>query len=290
MSLWNATLAEQTGITTTLLDPGGMRPRLLGAPLLAAMVPGLDHVHAQLAAVTPARTSDATEREVAAVTEEGNALDAEHDRSVRGIFRIFEGLAEVAPTPEAAEEYLALSKRVLPSGLATLLQSWMGEAGNAGRLQRELDGDPELCDALDAIALPNKRTMLSLVRSFVAMGVRLGGLDARRAALRQSIAAEAVGERAKEPASIGVARKEWVDMVEAVRGVLRMPHCPVAADVKDAVLSLVDDVERKADARARSRAAARKPDAPADPVVARPSKPPPANGASKSVPPAPLPS
>lgn len=285
MSLWNATLAEQTGITTTLLDPDGLRPKLLCTPLLAAMVPGLDHVHAQLVVATPARTADVVEREVVALTEEGNALDAEHDRCVRGIFRLFEGFAEVAPSAEAADGYRALSKRVLPEGLATLKLSWMGEAGNAGRLRTELDGDADLRDALDAIALPGKQTMLTLVRSFVAMGVRLGAVEARRASLRQSLAAAAAADAAKEPTSVGAARKEWVDTVEALRSVLRMPQSPVAPDVRDTILSLIDEVERKADARSRARAAARKPEAPADPVVARPSKPPPANGAAKSVPP-----
>ena len=70
---------------------------------------------------------------------------------MRGIFRLFEGLAEVAPTAEAADGYRAPSLRVLPAGLATLKQSWMGEAGNAGRLRAELEGDPDLCDALDAM-------------------------------------------------------------------------------------------------------------------------------------------
>lgn len=293
MSLWNNNPMEQAGLTATLLNPDGLRPRILAVPMLAAMVPTLDHVHAQLASVAPARTTDAAERELAALTEEGNALDIDgHDRPARAMHRVLDGLAEMAATPEEADGYRTLSLRILPLGLATTQLTWMAEAGNVSRLQQELDSDADFCDALDAVVLPGKRTMLTLTRSFVAAGLRLGAIEQRRAELRQDIAAgvtAGAAEPEKEPVGIGVARKEWVDSVEVLRGIVSMPQSPVPADVRKAILALFDEAEKKGDARARARAAARKPE---DPVVAKPSKAPPApaNGASKSVPPAARPS
>jgi len=289
MSLWNLTVSEQTGVTGALLNPKVLRPRFESSPLLAAMLPGLDHVHAQVATFTPARNAEAAERELGALTEEGSALDVgTHDRLVRAIFRLCEGHAEAADSAEEAERFLAASKRVLPQGLTTGQQSWLGEAGNAARLEAELDGDPAFRASLAAVPLPGGRTLLTLVEGFIAAGLRLGAIEARRAELRRIIAANAPAEgdpgSTRENVTLSAARKAWVDTVEALRGVFRMAHSPVDADVRDAVLSLLDDAEKRADARARTRVAARKGD---DPVVTKASKTPPAagNGASKSVPP-----
>lgn len=295
MSLWNLTLSEQTGVTATMLSAKGLRPRFLSAPLLAAMLPSLDHVHAQVATFAPANHTEGAERELAALTEEGNALDTDrHDRLVRGMFRTLEGFAELADSAEEAERFRATSARLLPQGLATGQQSWMGEAGNASRIDADLASDGSFRAALEAMVLPGGRTMLTLVESFVAAGLRLGAIELRRAELRRIIAANVPAAStdappAKEATNLSTARKAWVDAVEALRGILRMAQSPVEGELRDAVLSLLDDAEKRADARARTRVAARKAE---DPVVAKPSKPPPApaNGASKSVPPAARPS
>lgn len=296
MSLWNLTLSEQTGVTATLLSAKGLRPRFLSAPLLAAMLPSLDHVHAQVATFAPANHTEGAERELAALTEEGNALDSDsHDRLVRGMFRTMDGFAELAGSAEEAERFRAISVRLLPQGLATGQQSWMGEAGNASRIDADLASDGAFRAELEALVLPGGRTMLSLVESFVATGLRLGAIELRRAELRRIIAANAPAATptdappAKEATNLSAARKAWVDTVETLRGILRMAQSPVEGELRDAVLSLLDDAEKRADARARTRVAARKVE---DPVVAKPSKPPPApgNGASKSVPPAARPS
>ncbi|MFO0602707.1 MAG: hypothetical protein U0324_06005 [Polyangiales bacterium] len=289
MSLWNLTVSEQTGVTGALLNPKVLRPRFQATPLLAAMLPGLDQVHAQVATFAPARNAEAAERELGALSEEGNALDVgTHDRLVRALFRLCDGLAEAAEGPDEAERLRAMSARVLPQGLATGQQSWIGEAGNAARLEAELDGDPAFRASLAAIPLPGGRTLLTLVEELVAAGQRLGAIELRRAELRRAIAANAPAEgddaSAKEGVTLSAARKAWVDTVETLRGVLRMAQSPVDADVRDAVLSLLDDAEKRADARARTRVAARKGD---DPVVTKASKaaPAPGNGAAKSVPP-----
>ena len=77
-------------------------------------------------------------RELTDLAAEGTAVDAEHDRLVRGIFRTLEGAAALSENPEEAINYRALSARLLPAGLATVQQSWLGESGNARRLEGEL--------------------------------------------------------------------------------------------------------------------------------------------------------
>jgi len=305
MSFWNNTLSEKAGLTGVLLSPTGLRVRLMAVPILASMVPTLDHVHAGVAAVTATRTTDDAERELAALSEEGAALDADgHDRPARGLHACLTGLADLASADEA-DGYRALAARILPQGLATTQQTWMGQAGNASRLQRELAEDVAFRSALEAIPLPGKRTMLDAVQGFVSAGLRLGEIELRRAALRRTIASAATAdaearESGKEAPQIGVARKQWVDAVELLRGIVSMPQSPVPADVREDVLALFDEAEKKGDARARARAAARKESAaqpteettkaaeksaPALEPAARPSKPPaPTNGAVKPQP------
>jgi hypothetical protein len=286
MSLWNTSVLEQIAITGTLLDPTGLRPKLLDTPLLAAMVPGLEHVHAQVLPLAPVRDDDAVLRELTTLGEEGNALDDEHDRLVRGIVNVLHGLAELAATSEEAEHHRDLLQRVLPTGLSMVRQSWVAEAGHALRLREALDTEPELVAALDRIPLPNGQTLLTVLRALVATGARLGAIEARRAELRQCLADATDGKSpTKNAVSSMSARKEWVDTVEAFRSVVRLPQNAVPGELRNAILSLIDEVERKADARVRSRTAARRANPATDPksaVLGNVSEP--REGASPSVP------
>lgn len=252
MSLWNLTLAEMLGITSSLLAKDGLRARFEEHPLLAEMLPSLEHVHAQAARVAPAPEDDAA-KEYSALSQEGAVLDAEqHDRRVRGIYHLFESLAELATTPDAAARFRTLSSRLLPQGLATMQQSWQGEAGNAARVAQMLQDDPSLRSELTCIKLPGNHTLCTEVDALVRVGLRLGAIEARRAELKaaSNVAAPDDGIPA---VSFGVARRDWFEVVDALCKALRMPRSSVPTDLRNAALGLVDEAERKADLRARQR-------------------------------------
>lgn len=282
MSLWNLTLTEMLGITSTFLEKGGLRARLDAHPLLAALLPSLDHVHAQAASISAVSPASEVEKELAALSQEGQALDSEqHDRIVRGVYNLCEGLAELAGAGDDANDYRALGARILPQGLATGQQSWSGEAGNASRLSRALSEDKEFRNALSAIKLPRNRSLLTEVEALIRVGHRLGAIELRRAELRSSTSKST--EESVAVVSVGAARKAWVDAVETFRGLLKMPRSNVPSELRDAVLALLDDAERKGDARARQRVAARSEGADAPEA----DKGTPTNGASPASPSAP---
>lgn len=273
MNMRNMTNAEMLWLTGQIIDADKLRPRFLSAPLLAALLPAIEHVHGQLMGEGDA-PAGAAQAELDALSKEGAELDVQqHDRLVRGIYRVTEGNAELAETPEEAEQLRALAARVLPLGLATSQQSWIGEAGSVVRLEAELAKDPALPAALKKVPLAGKRTLLDAVNQLVRAGKRLGEIEGRRVALRGQLAADAEAAAETSPAvSAQAARGEWIATLTTLRSNLNAPKVAVPAALRKEILELVQDAERKADLRER-RSSAREAEEKAPPAPT-PSQPP----------------
>lgn len=261
MTFRNLTNAEMLGITGALIAPDGMRSLFETTPVLLCLLPGVEHVHTQIA--TLSTSASETAKELATLSAEGTALDVQHhDRLVRGIHATLAGAAEL--DPDHADDYARVSERVLPQGLATSQQTWLGESGNAARVERDLAEDPAFCDELAGIAIVGGRTMLDAVRDLVRVGKRLGAIETRRAELRARLASgrhgaandatsgeDAAAETTTAPVSSAAARGEWVTVVNTVCATLRMPKLTIDASVREKVLSFITDAEKRADARNR---------------------------------------
>jgi hypothetical protein len=190
----------------------------------------------------------------------------------RSIYRVAEGNAELAETPEEAAQLRALAARVLPLGLDPGQQSWIGEAGSVVVLEGELAKDPSLPAALKKVPLAGKRTLLDAVNQLVRAGRRLGDIEARRVALRAQLAADAEAAATAPAVSAQAARGEWIATLTTLRSNLNTPKVAVPAALRAEILELVQEAERKADLRER-RSSAREAEAKAPPAPT-PSQPP----------------
>lgn len=261
MTFRNLTNTEMLGITGVLIARDGMRSLFETTPVLLGLLPGVEHVHTQIATLSTSATE--TEKELATLSAEGTTLDVQHhDRFVRGIHATFAGASELDPAH--ADDYARLSERVLPQGLATSQQSWLGESGNAARVERDLAEDPSFRDELAGIAVAGGRTMLDAVRDLVRVGKRLGAIETRRAELRARLVSgrsgaandatsgeDAATEATTAPVSSSAARGEWVTVLNTLCATLRMPKLAVDASVREKILSFVTEAEKRADARNR---------------------------------------
>lgn len=255
------TNAEMLGITGVLIARDGMRSLFETTPVLLCLLPGVEHVHTQIADLTTGATD--TEKELATLSAEGTTLDVQHhDRYVRGIHSTLAGAAEL--DPDHADEYTRLSERVLPQGLATSQQTWLGESGNAARVERELATDAAFGDELAAIPLVGGRTLLDAVRDLVRVGKRLGAIETRRAELRAKLAsgrnvaandgangADKAREEAAPAVTAAAARGEWVTTLNTLCATLRLPKLAIDASVREKILSFITEAEKRADARNR---------------------------------------
>lgn len=277
MALKNLTTTEMIWLTGSIVSAEGLRPRFEEVPLLAAQLPGIEHVHRQVSAVSTQAGESAVEKELAALSAEGNDLDVNHhDRLVRAIFYALLSAAEVTPSKSAV--YDALSKRLLPQGLGTSQQTWMGEGGNATRIEAELAADKDLRAELKSVTLPDKHTLLDVTQEFVRAGARLGAIEHRRNELRgDTSAASAADDRAavtSEVLTVASARNDWIATINALSTTLRLPKSGVDPATRDKVFTLIGEAEKRADLRSRRATAKVEPTDGSRPIDASPVIPP----------------
>jgi len=241
-SLSNTAMAE---VAASCLDPTRLGRHFTSEPLLTALVPAVEAAHAAVTSlVHPSPVTD-LQRELTDLAAEGTDVDAQHDRLVRGIHRTLEGASELAETPEEAVAFRALSARLLPAGLATMQQSWLGQSGNTRRLESELADDPTFVAALHAVPIPGSRTLYAVVQSLVALGQRLGDIEVRRAALRAQLSPDE--DRAPESRSVLGARGMWVSTFSLLRDTLSLPYVAVGEDARVEILGALRAVESAAE-------------------------------------------
>jgi len=241
-SLSNTAMME---VSTACLDPLRLGRHFAAEPVLAALAPAVEAAHAAIVSLIEPSPVTELQRELTDLAAEGTAVDAEHDRLVRGIFRTLEGAAALSDNPEEAINYRALSARLLPAGLATVQQSWLGESGNARRLEGELADDPTLVAALESVPVPGARSLYDAARQLVVLGQRLGDIEVRRTALRAQLSPDE--DRAPAVSSVHGARAVWVSTFTLLRDTLSLPQVAVSDDARKEILGTLAAVESAAE-------------------------------------------
>jgi hypothetical protein len=237
------------------------QPLLGSVPVLAAMAPMIVEAHKGLLDAQRAAEPGADAKELAELSAKGGELDQLHDRKGRGAWKLLDGLAELADTPDEAAHYTALRDRVLPDGVSMLQLSWMAEAGNVEVLDRALKGTG-LAQELAAVPLPGKKlTLLDAVKTHVSAGRRLGVIEARRGVI-DDVAKSAKTADGAVTKPLTRARNQWIRVVNAV-----LTNLDLVPDLDDAVRSAIVGPYLRAEQAADRRAIARRaPDEPADPT------------------------
>lgn len=237
MALRNLNTPTMVAISTAWLDPESKRPLLESFPLARALLPHLEKAHGNLVAYH--RAISVTKAILVEMRDRLAALDAQHDRKIRGIFSILSGFAEVSDDDEQARRYLDLRRKLLPEGLRAVSRSYMEEAGEIILLRGRLDAD--------AIALlrslPSPQgSLYDEVEAWIRLGQQIGDLDYERALLAGTSSPGDVRQ-----ADVARARNEWIRVVHTLRTSLGFDNAP--EEVIERIFRQLDHEEAKADRR-----------------------------------------
>lgn len=235
MSKRNLTTQIMLSISERWLDPERERPVLERYPLTAPILSHLGKAHTSL--VSFQRASTETQEAVAAVQREQAAVDAEHDRKIRGVFGVLTGLAELAASEERARHYLDLRDRLLPEGLRAVQRSYMGQAGEIPLLKGRLDEKTRR--ALSEIQTPEGPLTVH-VDAWMSAASKLSDLEGKRMDI-----VEASGDTRK--ADVQRARNEWIRVVNGLRANLLLDGA--TPEDTHRVFRYLDHEEGRADRR-----------------------------------------
>lgn len=248
-------------ITETLLDPRPKGPRtiLAGLPIVAVLIPTLEAAHADLLSRQVAGPPGDIAAKITAIQTKQTALDARHDRKMRGSIRLLEALADLADDPDDARRYLELRDVLCPEGLKGIIKSYVDEAGAATLLHGRLDEGAK--KQLGKIAIPGGK-LLDAVNDWTASAEQLGALENDKTALLK----QADAPQGRRPQDAIDARNRWIRVMAALETALAISGADEETVAK--LLSPLQDAEAKA---ARKKASAgRGPAAPdATPEIAQ---------------------
>jgi hypothetical protein len=210
MAIRNLSVQAMLGISGAWLDPGRERPLIAGIPLLAPFLDELESAHDDLSRM-PAAGSD-IDAELEALTRQATALDALHDRKLRGIYGVLTAFADLADGPGEAARYLDLADRLFPSGLKGAKRSYLDEADEAALTAKRLTDD--IRRTLEALPVPGG-TLADEMDAWLDAGKALGDVEEKRVRL----------SRDKEETSVSIedlskARGRWSRVVNTMLQIL----------------------------------------------------------------------
>lgn len=240
MAKRNLTTQTMVTVSERWVDPEREKPILQRYPLTAALIPHLVKAHTNL--VVFQRASAETQGEIAAVQKEQAALDAEHDRKIRGVFSFLTSLAELSDTEGRARHYLDLRDKLLPDGLRAVQRSYVDQAGEIVLLEGRLDDGAKR--ALADIGTPEGPLSLH-VQAWMKAATRLGQLEEKRLDLARSASIDDTRK-----SDVLRARNEWIRVVNGLKSNLLLDQ----ASDEDLyrIFRHLDAAEAKADRRSPS--------------------------------------
>ena len=217
MSYRNLRVQAMVGVSRVWIDPNGERPIFERTALLLPFLGELETAHSAL--VTIQVTSSSVAEEIKKLTQRATALDALHDRKVRGIFGVLTDLAELADDPETAAGYLGLRDQLFPSGLKAIQRSDLDESGEVvlarGRLTEEIR------TRLKSLTLP-EGTLSDQVDDWFAAGEELGDVERRRVQLSNNKDDDGFTQ-----GDVARARNRWIRVIGTIVNVLDLlPDLP----------------------------------------------------------------
>lgn len=236
MALKWLTAEEMVAISAAwVMADGQGRAVLAKIPLLAALLPSLDKMHAELVQLL---TREAPK--FRAISQRQSELDAKHDALVRGIHGT---LTMLAPVSDDREELLAVRDKLLPDGLGHTKLSYRGEAGHVAVIAKQIDD--AMRARLKAITV-HKKTLHDLVVAWVDTGTQLGQLEDEKARFAET--------SPSLPAEIQTARTAWIRMAKALMTNAKLAEIDDSAD--QLLFSALRTAERNAESRARGKSVA----------------------------------
>ena len=234
MGLMDLTTPEMVDISGAWLDASSTEGKLIArAKGLVPLLAFVREAHEGLVASQVVGENPHAAR-IKELSQQNVELDREHDRHVRGIISILEGLASLAKTPKRRAAYEAAAHALFPDGPSTAQLSYSAEAGNAAMV------DERLSDA-------HKKTMASITTPEGSLPEIVG---------RWKKVARALGESDKERTRLmevkadgttksdGIqARNAWIRAVDVFRRAIPMAKLS-PEDVTTILATLTKSEER----------------------------------------------
>lgn len=253
MAAKNLLSAEMLAVSEQWVAVKGVRALFERQALIAAMLPMIESAHQGILDAQRVGEPGAEEKELAELTVKGAETDLLHDRKGRGVWKVLDGLADLADSTEESAAFIALRDRVLPEGLSMLQATWAAESGNAQRVERELE-DEAFAKTLAGVALPLKKraTLLDAVKVHASAGRRLGVIEARRGALEEQAKAAKASEGAASSSALVKARNQWIRVANAVLSNIELIP-DLDAEARSSIVGHYLRVEQTADRRALAR-------------------------------------
>jgi hypothetical protein len=138
MGLMDLTTPEMVDISGAWLDASSTEGKLIArAKGLVPLLAFVREAHEGLVASQVVGENPHAAR-IKELSQQNVELDREHDRHVRGIISILEGLASLAKTPKRRAAYEAAAHALFPDGPSTAQLSYSAEAGTAAMLDKRL--------------------------------------------------------------------------------------------------------------------------------------------------------
>lgn len=208
----NLTTQTMVKISEGMVDPERDKPILERYPLTGALLPLLLQAHTNL--IRLHRESLQSQGAIAEIQKEQAALDAIHDRKIRGVHGLLSSLAEVSDDADKARHYLGLRDRLLPDGLRAVQRSYLDQSGEVVLLQDRLDDATK--QALLEIQTP-EGSAFDHVQAWIGAGKRLGALEVKRLEITKK-----AGETDTRKSDVRDARFEWIRTMNALETTLEM--------------------------------------------------------------------
>lgn len=234
-SLKEISAARMLSISEAWLDPARDRPKLEALSSGKGLLDLIQSAHDGLVATH--KKDDPVSREVSSISEKQSRLDKRHDRKIRAVYYILNGLAEASDDPNEVMDLIAARDELLPDGLSATKESYLEEAGYIEIAGKRVSASSKAL--LKKITLTRGVTLWNVVEQWFAAGRELGTLEHQKDRLEAN-----PGGSAAESLR---ARNTWIRVVRHLESTLDLERVP--AHVANAILNQVRLAEQDADKR-----------------------------------------
>ncbi|MGK4000184.1 hypothetical protein [Sorangium sp. So ce1024] len=242
MGYRNLTPQAMVNISGPWLDPEQDRKVFTSLPLLAPLLPAVEEAHGRI--LTTQRLGSSLQQQLKALMERALALDATHDRKLRGAYNYLGALAEMTDDPAFAAALLDLRDRLAPAGLRAISRSYGDQAGDAKLLRSRLDDASE--KLLKKLKTP-EGPLAQVVDAWVAAALEIEKVEAQREQLTQSSPSNTDGATPREVLN---ARNAWIRVVRAIETNLALEKT-ATGEITERLLGRLRREAARADRRGR---------------------------------------
>ncbi|AUX36137.1 MULTISPECIES: hypothetical protein [Sorangium] len=242
MGYRNLSPQAMVNISGPWLDPKQDRKIFTSLPLLAPLLPSVEEAHGRI--LTTQRLGTSLQQQAKALMEKVLALDATHDRKLRGGYNYLGALAEMTDDPAFAAALLDLRDRLAPAGLKAVARSYGDQAGDAKLLPSRLnDASEKLLKKLKTPEGP----LSQVVDAWVAAALEIEKVEAQREQLALNTPANTDGATPREVLN---ARNGWIRVVRAIETNVALEKA-ATGEITERLLGRLRRESARADRRGR---------------------------------------